>query len=181
MWGTDLPAPYTHEDGQVAIVIAGEHCSAAGVGIHAAKPGTRFEALEPMRPGGRTAVGAGGQAIAQGLILRHAHGRQDMSQVFQEERTFLGITSSPALGRDPAGNGCADRFIRTLKEHLVWLTTLDTVAELRLALHAFQRHYNETWLIGRQGYNTPAQVRHAQRCALADAASFLARRCPKNC
>jgi hypothetical protein len=28
------------------------------------------------------------------------------------------------------------------------------VEELRLALHEFQRHYNETWLIGRHGYKT---------------------------
>jgi transposase InsO family protein len=170
MWGTDMTATYTHEDGQVAILIAVDHCSAECVGIHAAKQGTRFEALEPLRQGVRTSFGAFGQDSAQGLILRHDHGSQYMSHVFQEELTFLGITSSPAFVREPAGNGCAERFIRTLKENLLWLTTFDTVEELRLALHAFQRQYNETWLIGRHGYKTPAQVRHAQRCALADAA-----------
>jgi len=41
-----------------------------------------------------------------------------MAHVFQEERTFLGITSAPAFGREPEGNGCAERFIRTLKENL---------------------------------------------------------------
>jgi putative transposase len=170
MWGTDMTATYTHEDGQVAIFIAVDHYSAECVGIHAAKQGTRFEALEPIRQGVRTHFGAFGQDIAQGLALRHDHGSQYMSQGFQEELTFLGITSSPALVREPEGNGCAERFIRTLKENLLWLTTFNTVEELRLALHAFQRQYNETWLIGRHGYKTPAQVRHAQRCALADAA-----------
>jgi hypothetical protein len=34
-----------------------------------------------------------------------------MSQVFQEELTFLGITSSSAFVREPGGNGCAERFI----------------------------------------------------------------------
>jgi transposase InsO family protein len=93
-----------------------------------------------------------------------------MSHVFQEELRFLGIASSPAFVRAPEGNGCAERFIRTLKENLLWLTTFDTLEELRLALHAVQQQYNETWLIGRHGYKTPAQVRHAQRCALAEAA-----------
>ena len=93
-----------------------------------------------------------------------------MSQVFQEELRVLGIPSSPAFIREPEGNGGAARFIRTLKEHLVWLKTFDTVEELRLALHEFQRQYHETWLIGRHGYKTPAQVRYAQRCPLADAA-----------
>jgi hypothetical protein len=84
----------------------------------------------------------------------------------------LGIASAPAFVCEPEGNGCAERFIRTLKENLLWLTTFDTVEELRLALHAFQRQYNETWLMGRHGYKTPAQVRYEQRCALAEAASF---------
>lgn len=93
-----------------------------------------------------------------------------MSHVFQEELTFLGITSSPAFVREPEGNGCAERFIRTLKENLLWLKTFDTVEDLRLALHEFQRQYNETWLIGRHGYKAPAQVRQEQCCALAAAA-----------
>jgi transposase InsO family protein len=170
LWGTDMTAAFTRQEGQVAIFIAVDHCSAECVGVHAAKQGTRFEALEPIRQGVRTYFGAFGQDIAQGLALRHDHGSQYMSQVFQQELRFLGITSSPAFVREPEGNGCAERFIRTLKENLLWLKTFDTVEDLRLALHAFQRQYNETWLIGRHGYKTPAQVRYEQRCALADAA-----------
>jgi putative transposase len=170
MWGTDMTATYTRQDGQVAIFIAVDHYSAECVGIHAAKQGTRFEALEPIRQGVRTSFGAFGPEIARGLMLRHDHGSQYMSHVFQEELTFVGITSSPAFVREPEGNGCAERFIRTLKENLLWLTTFETVEALRLALHEFQRQYNETWLIGRHGYKAPAQVRHEQRCALADAA-----------
>jgi len=170
MWGTDMTATFTRQEGQVAIFIAVDHYSAECGGIHAAKQGTRFEALEPIRQGVGTYLGAFGQDIAQGLALRHDHGSQYMSQVFQEELTVLGIASSPAFVREPAGNGCAERFIRTLKEHLLWLKTFDTVEDLRLALHEFQRQYNETWLIGRHGYKAPAQVRHEQQCALADAA-----------
>src|SRR5262245_27574260 len=81
-----------------------------------------------------------------------------------------GCTSSPAFVREPEGNGCAERFIRTLKDNLLWLTTFDTVEDLRLALHEFQQQYNATWLIGRHGYKAPAQVRHEQQCALATAA-----------
>ena len=170
MWGTDMTAPDTREDGQVAIFLAVDHYSAECVGIHAAKQGTRFAALEPIRQGVRTALGVFGQDIAQGLFLRHDHGSQYLSHVFQEELTFLGITRSPAFVREPEGNGCAERFIRTLKENLLWLKPFDTVEALRLALHEFQRQYNETWLIGRHGYKVPAQVRQEQRCALAHAA-----------
>jgi putative transposase len=119
MWGTDMTATCTRQEGQVAMFIAVDHDSAECMGIHAAKQGTRFEALEPIRPGVRTACGALGQDIAHGLLLRHDHGSQYMSHVFQEELRFLGITSSPAFVREPEGNGCAERFIRTLKENLL--------------------------------------------------------------
>jgi putative transposase len=91
--------------------------------------------------------------------------------VFQDELAFLGVTSSPALVREPQGNGCAERFIRTLKENLLWITTFDTVEELRVALLECKRRYNETWLIGRHRYNTPMQVRQEQLAALVTPAA----------
>ena len=74
MWGTAMTATFTRQEGQVAIFIAVDHGSAECVGIHAAKQGTRFEALEPLRQGVRTAFGAFGQDGAPGLVLRHDHG-----------------------------------------------------------------------------------------------------------
>jgi len=63
--------------------------------------------------------------------------------------------------RAPEGNGCAERFIRTLKENLLWVQTFDTVEQLRLALLDFRETYNTTWLIQRLGYRTPDTVRRA--------------------
>jgi putative transposase len=170
MWGTDMTTTCTREDGQVAIFVAVDHCSAECVGLHVAKHGTRFEALEPLRPGVREHFGAFRQGAAHGLMLRHDHGSQYMSHVFQDELAFLGIASSPAFVREPEGNGCAERFIRTLKENLLWIKTFNTVEELRLALLEFKHQYNETWLIGRHGYKTPAQVRQEQLAVWARAA-----------
>ena len=61
----------------------------------------------------------------------------------------------------PEGNGCAERFIRTLKEQLLWIETFATVEELRLALVAFKQRYNDQWLVERHGYRTPSAVRAA--------------------
>jgi transposase InsO family protein len=72
---------------------------------------------------------------------------------------------SPSFVREPEGNGVAERFIRTLKENLLWVRTFNTIEELRAALIKFARHYNETWLVARHGYRTPAQVR-ATQCRL---------------
>jgi putative transposase len=95
---------------------------------------------------------------------------QYVSHHFQAEVRFLGIASSPAFVREPEGNGCAERFIRTLKENLLWVRPFATVEELRLALIAFKRTYNQAWLIERHGYKTPAQVRADQTGRLPMAA-----------
>ena len=86
-----------------------------------------------------------------------------MSDAFQQELAFLGIASSPAFVRAPEGNGCAERFIRTLKENLLWVHTFDTIEELRRGLQDFVAHYNATWLVARHGYRTPNQIRAEQR------------------
>ena len=161
MWGTDLATTWTGE-GQVAVFVAVDHCSAGCVGLHAARRATRFEALEPIRQGVRRCFGGFAAGIAQGLAVRHDHGSQYVSHDFQKELRFLGIEGSPAFVRAPEGNGCAERFIRTLKENLLWLRTFDTVEELRRALLEFRETYNATWLIERHGFRPPAAIRAEQ-------------------
>src|SRR3712207_2772160 len=56
LWGTDLTTTWTGE-GQAAVFVAVDHCSADCVGIHAALRATRFEALEPIRQGVRRCFG----------------------------------------------------------------------------------------------------------------------------
>ncbi|BAH77149.1 putative transposase [Solidesulfovibrio magneticus RS-1] len=65
MWGTDMASKLTFEEGNAAIFSAIDHCSLEVVGIHAAKRGTRFEALEPIRQGVRHSFGAFGQDVAR--------------------------------------------------------------------------------------------------------------------
>jgi len=169
MWGTDLTTTITGE-GPAAVFVAVDHCSAECVGIHAHAQATRFQALEPIRQGVRQHFGGFAKAIAHGLAVRHDHGSQYMSHHFQTEITFLGIESSPAFVRAPEGNGCAERFIRTLKENLLWVRTFATIEELRQALLGFRETYNTTWLIERHGFLTPAQFRQKQLQTAAVAA-----------
>jgi transposase InsO family protein len=141
--GNRHDSAFTAEYGQVAMFVAVDHCSAECVGIHAALPATRHEALEPVRQDVAERFGGIGKDAASGLAIRHDHGSQYMSRDFQKEIAWLGAASSPAFVRAPEGNGCAERFIRTLKENLLWVKTFRTVEELRLALIDFRRTYNE--------------------------------------
>src|SRR3954471_21385156 len=75
MWGTDLTTTIIGE-GQVAVFVAVDHCSAECVAIHAARRATRFEALEPIRQGMRRCFGAFAQEIARSLAIRPVHVRR---------------------------------------------------------------------------------------------------------
>jgi transposase InsO family protein len=161
MWGTDATQTVTEEDGTVNIFAAIDHYSADCIGIHVAKRGHRFEALEPIRQAVREHCGGFNAGVAHGLKLRHDHGSVYMSDDFQNEIRFLGMESSPAFVRQPEGNGCIERFFRTLKEQLLWVRRFRNIEELRLALCEFRDRYNHHWILQRLGYLTPAQARQA--------------------
>ena len=162
MWGTDMTQTVTIGEGRAYVFVAVEHANSEVVGIHAARSANRFEALEPIRQGVSGCFGAIAPGVARGLKLRHDHGSNYMSGDFQDEIKCLGIEASPSFVREPEGNGVAERFMRTLKENLLWVKTFDTIEELRTALAEFATHYNETWLVARHGYKTPAKVRSEQ-------------------
>ena len=63
--------------------------------------------------------------------------------------------------RSPEGNGCAERFIRTLTENLLWVRTFTSMDELQAALQKFKDKYNEHWLIQRHGHRSPNQFRRS--------------------
>ncbi len=118
-------------------------------------------ALEPICQGVREVIGTRGADTARGLMLRHDHGSQYVSDALQGELAFLGIESEPCFVRSPEGHGVAERFIRTLKEQLLWVEYFDTVEELRLALLDFKQRYTCGWILQRHSYKTPRQARAA--------------------
>lgn len=160
MWGTDGTTTMTGE-GQATIFVVVDHCTSECLGLHATGRGTRFEALEPVRQAVTEVFGGVDERIAAGVLLRHDHGSVYTSDDFQRELDFLGLASSPAFVRAPEGNGCAERFIRTLKEQLLWLCFFPTVAELNAALAEFRVRYNQRWRLERHDYRSPAEVRAA--------------------
>jgi transposase InsO family protein len=160
-WGTDMPQTVTLRDGPAYVFVAVDHGNTECVGIHADRSGNRFQALEPIRQGVRHHFGAIAEGLAAGLQLRFAtpprpwielHGpwavRQRRRRYFQDEIAFLGIASSPSFVREPEGNGVAERFIRTLKENLLWGRSFETIEELRQALIDFADRYNHPTTIG---------------------------------
>ena len=102
-----------------------------------------------------------------------------MSDDFQNEIRFLGIESSPAFVREPEGNGCIERFFRTLKEQLLWVRHFRSIPELVHALQEFRALYNRSWLIERLGFQSSIQAR--KRLALETGCLIMVGSfCPRN-
>ena len=159
MWGTDATSCLTAE-GKATIFIMVDHCTRECLGLHAARRGTRFEALEALHQAVRHSFGHFKEKVAENkLALRHDHGSQFISGDYQDELKFLGIKSTPAFVAEPQCNGVSERFIRTLKEQLLWLRRFSSINALNEALQDFKDRYNSSWLVAKHGHLTPSQVR----------------------
>jgi len=68
-----------------------------------------------------TAFGTIAPKVALGVALRHDWGSQYTANTFVNEIKCWGFTDTPAFVDEPECNGCAERFMRTLKEQCLYL------------------------------------------------------------
>jgi transposase InsO family protein len=157
LWGTDATMAYTARDGWVWAFVAVDHYTAEAW-ASVARRGDRFAALEPIYSAVRDRFGELAPNIARGISCRHDWGPQYTSSHFTGSLAWLGIEDSPAYVGEPPCNGCAERFIRTLKEQCIWSRAWRDVDELADAVRAFVELYNTQWLIERHGHRTPREA-----------------------
>ena len=165
-WGTDATMAWTRVDGWVWVFACVDHYTAEAW-AQVAKVGDRFAALQPVYDAVMDRWGRLGPDVARGLELRHDWGPQYRSAHFTGSLAWLGITDSPAFLGEPETNGCAERWIRTLKDQCLWVQLHDTIDELRQAVAGFVERYNSSWLIQRHGHRTPKEAYQAAQSAQA--------------
>jgi putative transposase len=157
MWGTDATMAHTKRDGWVWAFCAVDHYTAEAW-TSVAQRGDRFAALEPIYDAVTDRFGHVDTNLGRGISLRHDWGPQYTSGHFQGAISWLGIEDSPAFAGEPPCNGCAERYIRTLKEQCLWAKLYEDIEELRHAVTEFTDRYNSQWLIERHGHMTPREV-----------------------
>jgi putative transposase len=113
-WGTDATMAWTRADGWVWVLAQVDHYSAEAW-AHVAKVGDRFAALQPVYDAVLTAGAAstrrwpvGSACATTGTPYRSAHSLGSIA--------WLGIADDAAFLGEPETGGCAERWIRTLKE-----------------------------------------------------------------
>jgi putative transposase len=165
-WGTDATMAWTRSDGWVWVFACVDHYTAEAW-AHVAKIGDRFAALVPVYDAVIDRWGRLDADVARGLSLRHDWGPQYRSAHFLGSIGWLGIADDAAFLGEPETNGCAERWIRTLKEQCLWAELHDTIDQLRLAVTGFVHSYNTQWLIGRHGHRTPKEAYQAAQMTAA--------------
>jgi transposase InsO family protein len=161
MWGTDGTRVFTLDEGWVWIFTAVEHWNAECVGWHVCKTGDRYAALQPLSMALGRLYGSVEKGIARGLSLRMDHGTQYLSDHFQNQIKFWGITPSFAFVAEPQTNGVAERFNRTLKEQAIYGQIFRTVDDVRQAVKTFVDLYNSEWRVEKNGFRSPDEIRQA--------------------
>jgi len=159
MWATDGVRIFTLDQGWIWLFSVVEHWNAECVGWHVCKIGDRFQALQALSMGLERIYGNVAPDVARGLQLRMDHGTQFLSEHYQGQIKYWGITPSFAFVEEPQTNGVVERFNRTLKEQAIYGRVFRNVEEVREAVSAFVDSYNANWMIEKLGYFSPSQAR----------------------
>jgi putative transposase len=94
----------------------------------------------------------------QALSLMSDNGCQPTAVSFMKSCRELGINQAFTSYNNPKGNADTERFIRTLKEELLWLREWDNPFELVDELKKWTESYNQSYLHSALGYKPPAQA-----------------------
>jgi putative transposase len=155
---TDLTTTWTRRDGVVAIVPTIDCGCRSVLGMVVTKDQHGPAVLESVQQALRAAFGRPAH-VPDGVELRSDHGPQytgaDCAALVDEwglEHTYAPV------GR-PTGNAVVERVIRTLKEEVVWLRDWNDIDELRAAIVAWVKRYNEQRPHQSLGWKTPAEYR----------------------
>jgi putative transposase len=106
--------------------------------------------------------------VPEGVELRTDHGPQYTGADCRKlcEQWNLDHTYAP-VGR-PTGNAVVERFIRTLKEEVIWLRDWESLDEVQAAVVAWLKHYNTVRPHQALKWMTPAEWRATKLAPPAD-------------
>jgi transposase InsO family protein len=157
--GTDGIRILTVEDGWVWVFSAVDHYDACYVGLHAAKIGHLFAALQPIAQDLAAESGSTSAHAGKGLKLRMDHGAQSTADDFLKQIGFYGIDKSLGIKAEPQTNGVAERFNRTLQEQAIPSRLFCNLEEVCQAVTEFRERYNRHWRLEKPGFRSPLEAR----------------------
>lgn len=169
-WATDLTTVWTRREGWVAVALTIDCGCRTLLGLDVTKDQSAPAMLRSIDDVLRELFGEA-SGVPAGLELRSDHGPQYTGADCEALVLRWGLTHTFAPVGRPTGNAVVERVIRTMKEEVVWLQDWDDAAQLRAALIAWQRRYNETRPHQSLGWLTPSEYRTERLGAPTQAAA----------
>lgn len=158
LWGTDFTTVFTKQDGLVAVVPVIDCGCRSVLALDVTESQDAPAILACVRTALESQFGTP-ENVPDGLDLRSDHGPQYTGADCQALCLEWGITHSLAPVGRPTGNALSERVIRTMKEECIWLRDWECAAELRAALEAWRREYNEGRPHQSLAWSTPTERR----------------------
>lgn len=156
IWGTDMTKILVEGHGWTYITVVLDWYTKKVVGL---KSGPRSkacdwlealdQALNAQFPGG---------ARGEGLKLVSDNGCQPTSGAYMRYCSKVEVEQIYTSYNNPKGNAETERFMRTMKEELLWLREWRSVDELSKELEMWVDQYNSGYLHSALGYRTPVEV-----------------------
>lgn len=155
-WGTDMTKIYVDRVGWVYIVIVLDWFSKKVVGhnVHIRSKSSEWLAALDMAVNYRFPGGIKGSEIK----LISDNGCQPTSIAYQSYCDATGIEQIYTSYNNPRGNGDTERFMRTMKEELLWLHEWRSLEEIKTILNAWMQDYNANYLHSAHDYRSPDEV-----------------------
>lgn len=155
-WGIDMTKVMIEDFGWVYVVVALDWHTKKVVGHYAGLQARAWHWLVALNRAVNRQFpdGIEGQAVN----LMADNGCQPTSLAFMRACAVMGIRQAFTSYSNPKGNADTERFLRTLKEELVWLREWTSPAAFFAALERWLVDYNATYLHSALGYRAPNAV-----------------------
>lgn len=93
-----------------------------------------------------------------GLKLISDNGCQPTSISFMQEMAVLGIEQIFTSYNNPKGNADTERFMRTIKEEVIWINEFSNLEEVKKTLNKWINYdYNKFYVHSKLGYKSPEE------------------------
>lgn len=167
-FAADLTTVWTKQDGLVGVTLGVDCGCRSLLGLVVDKDQSSAAILAAIDQALEAAFSSPGY-VPDGVELRTDHGPQFTGADCEALATRWGVAHTFAPVGRPTGNAVVERLIRTMKEEVVWLRDWNSADELRQALLAWMKRYNERRPHQALGWKTPAEFRAARLSREPDA------------
>jgi putative transposase len=152
-WGIDMTKVMIEGFGWVYVVVVLDWHSKKVVGHYAGLQARAWHWLVALNRAANRQFPGGIEG--QSLNLMADNGCQPTSLAFMRACAAMGIKQAFTSYNNPKGNADTERFLRTLKEELVWLCEWTSPGIFFTALDRWLASYNSSYLHSALGYRAP--------------------------